>query len=53
LRAGARGSSSIWQPDGKRFAVVHPEATEQKGPTRVTFLLNFFAELRHRASVGK
>src|SRR5260370_30597235 len=35
-------------PDGKRFAVVHAEASEQKGPTHVTFLLNFFDELRRR-----
>jgi hypothetical protein len=37
-------------PDGKRFAVIPmPEATaEDKGPAHVTFLLNFFDELRRR-----
>ena len=36
-------------PDGKRFVVVQPEASEPKGPVHVTFLLNFFDELRRRA----
>jgi eukaryotic-like serine/threonine-protein kinase len=40
-------------PDGKRFVVVQPEAPEQKGPQHVTFLLNFFDELRRRAPAGK
>ena len=40
-------------PDGKRFVVLQPEASEQKGPQHVTFLLNFFDELRRRAPVGK
>jgi len=40
-------------PDGKRFAVVQPEASEQKGPQHLTFLLNFFDELRRRAPTGK
>jgi len=38
-------------PDGKRFAIF-PElkpATEEKGNVHVTFLLNFFDELRRRA----
>jgi hypothetical protein len=35
-------------PDGKRFVVVQAETAEQKGPTQVTFLLNFFDELRRR-----
>ena len=38
-------------PDGKRFAVVQP--SEQKGPTHVTFLLNFFDELRRRVPASK
>jgi hypothetical protein len=38
-------------PDGKRFAVVQPEASE--GATHVTFPLNFFEELRRRAPVEK
>ena len=37
-------------PDGKRFAVVQRESTtDQKTDTHVTFLLNFFDELRARA----
>jgi hypothetical protein len=42
-------------PDGKRFAVIPmPEATaEDKGPAHVTFLLNFFDELRRRVPAGK
>lgn len=36
-------------PDGKRFAVVQSEDSGQTGPTHVTFLLNFFDELRRRA----
>ena len=37
-------------PDGKRFAMLAlPEATKQeKGSVRVTFLLNFFDEVRRR-----
>jgi hypothetical protein len=37
-------------PDGKRFAVFPmPEATAgTNGPVRLTFLLNFFDELRRR-----
>jgi Tol biopolymer transport system component/predicted Ser/Thr protein kinase len=42
-------------PDGKRFAVFpRPNASgEQKGSVHVTFLLNFFDELRRRAPAGK
>ena len=40
-------------PGGERFAAVQAEATEQKGPPHVTFLLNFFDELRRRAPAGK
>jgi serine/threonine-protein kinase len=37
-------------PDGKRLAVfVADDATGDKPPTRLTFLLNFFDELRRRA----
>ncbi|MGH9651584.1 MAG: hypothetical protein ACRD3I_14095, partial [Terriglobales bacterium] len=41
-------------PDGKRFAVLlAPEAAgEQKAPTRLTFILNFFDEIRRRAPSG-
>jgi hypothetical protein len=40
-------------PDGKRFAVLQAEASEQNGPTQVTVLLNFFDEVRRRAPAGK
>jgi hypothetical protein len=41
-------------PDGKRFVAVQEVAPEQKGPTYVTILLNFFDELRRRApAAGK
>jgi serine/threonine-protein kinase len=40
-------------PDGKRFAMVQPEASEQKGSTHITFLLNFFDELRRRVPPSK
>jgi Tol biopolymer transport system component len=42
-------------PDGKRFAVFPlPYATEEdKGTVHVTFLLNFFDELRRRAPADK
>jgi hypothetical protein len=42
-------------PDGKRLAVLLNEESNQKdlkGPTQVTFLLNFFDELRRRAPSG-
>ncbi|HYW46707.1 MAG TPA: protein kinase [Bryobacteraceae bacterium] len=42
-------------PDGKRFAVFQaPEAiVGEKGSVHVTFLLNFFDELRRRIPAGK
>jgi serine/threonine-protein kinase len=42
-------------PDGKRFAVVlYPDGTADEKPiTHVTFLLNFFDELRRRVPVSK
>ena len=38
-------------PDGKRLAAMFGdvEASGQGGPTHLTFLLNFFDELRRRA----
>jgi Tol biopolymer transport system component len=46
----------IWYdlaPDGKRFAIAQPVAVpEVKPDTHVTFLLNFFDELRRRAPAG-
>lgn len=41
-------------PDGKRFAIF-PElkAPEEKGDVHITFLLNFFDELRRGAPLGK
>ncbi len=41
-------------PDGKHIAMFPPETpAEGKGPAQVTFLLNFFDELRRRVPVGK
>jgi len=42
-------------PDGKRFAVFPraDAADESKGAVHVTFLLNFFDELRRRVPAGK
>ena len=42
-------------PDGKRLAAMlaNDEAGGQKPPTHLTFLLNFFDELRRRAPVSK
>jgi serine/threonine-protein kinase len=40
-------------PDGKRFAVFGLDASEEGGaPVHMTFLLNFFDELRRRVSTG-
>jgi serine/threonine-protein kinase len=41
-------------PDGKRFVVLMPPegAEEQKAQNHVTFLLNFFDELRRRVPTG-
>ena len=40
-------------PDGKRFVILgRPVGAPQK-PTHLTFLLNFFDELRRRAPEGK
>ncbi len=42
-------------PDGKRFAVfpMPDPKVEEKGSVHVTFLLNFFDELRRHAPAGK
>jgi hypothetical protein len=42
-------------PDGKRVLVLIPtdQAEVQKQPTHVTFLFNFFDELRRRVPAGK
>jgi serine/threonine-protein kinase len=42
-------------PDGKRFAVIlYPNGkAEKRNSVQLTFLLNFFDELRRRAPVGK
>jgi serine/threonine-protein kinase len=51
----AGGLNMALAPDGKRFAVFRaPEATERgKASVHVTFLLNFFDELRRRIPAGK
>jgi serine/threonine-protein kinase len=42
-------------PDGKRFAIFPApnQAAEDKGSVHVTFLLNFFDEVRRRIPAGK
>jgi hypothetical protein len=42
-------------PDGKHFAVFPPPepTAEDRGAGHVTFLLNFFDELRRKVPVGK
>ena len=41
-------------PDGKRLAAfVADDASGEKLPTHLTFLLHFFDELRRKAPVGK
>ena len=40
-------------PDGKRLAAILADSNDEKPPTHLTFLLNFFDELRRRAPVGK
>jgi len=41
-------------PDGKRFAVFPvPEASARGGSVHMTFLLNFFDEVRLRVPAGK
>ena len=41
-------------PDGKRFAVFPaPEASPQGASVHMTFLLNFFDEVRRRVPAGK
>lgn len=41
-------------PEGKRLAAcVAGDANEEKPPTHLTFLLNFFDELRRKAPTGK
>lgn len=54
LQGGARPYFDI-APDGKRFAVfARPESGEGKqGNVHVTFLLNFFDEVRRRVPAGK
>lgn len=40
-------------PDGKRFAVFpQPDVKEKQGSVHVTFLLNFFDEVRRRVPVS-
>jgi Tol biopolymer transport system component len=51
----ARASTGFWSvtmaPDGKRFAVLMP--AEQPLGNRVTFVMNFFDEVRRRTAPGK
>ncbi|MBI4902639.1 MAG: serine/threonine-protein kinase [Acidobacteria bacterium] len=54
IRSGGTSTNFDLAPDGKRFAALM--ASDNAGatrPTHVTFLLNFFDELRRKAPVGK
>jgi len=47
------GASAMWDlaPDGKRLMMILPQGDEnQKLPTHLTFLLNFFDELQRRGT---
>ena len=51
-KLGTSGLATAWDlaPDGKRVVVLTPAGTEEapKAEHEVTFLLNFFDELRRR-----
>jgi len=47
------GANMDLAPDGKRFAVLMSPQAEPRSPTEVTFLLNFFDELRRKVPSGK
>jgi len=51
LREAGYASNYDLAPDGKRLAAML-EASDEKPPTHLTFLLNFFDELRRRAPAG-
>ena len=54
LRSVGGTSNYDLAPDGKRLAaMVADDATGDKPPTHLTFLLNFFDELRRRAPASK
>jgi serine/threonine-protein kinase len=55
LKDSADSSNYDLAPDGKRLAVflAGDTSSDQKPPTHLTFLLNFFDELRRRAPAGR
>jgi serine/threonine-protein kinase len=55
LKDSADSSNYDLAPDGRRLAafLAGDESSDQKPPTHLTFLLNFFDELRRRAPAGK
>ena len=56
LRGAALSTGSNYDlaPDGKRLAaIVADDASGEKLPTHLTFLLNFFDELRRKAPAGQ
>jgi Tol biopolymer transport system component len=40
-------------PDGKRYIVIQKETPVQQGPAQLTFLVNFFGELRRRVDAAQ
>ena len=54
LRSISFASHFDLAPDGKRLAaMVADDANAEKPPTHLTFLLNFFDELRRKVPVGQ
>jgi serine/threonine-protein kinase len=54
LRGVGINSNYDLAPDGKRLAaILADDANADKPPTHLTFLLNFFDELRRRAPASK
>ena len=54
LRSTGIGANYDLAPDGKRLAaMVADDASGEKMPTHLTFLLNFFDELRRKVPAGR
>ena len=54
LGRSLNGTNYDVAPDGKRLAAfLADDANGEKPPTHLTFLLNFFDELRRRAPASK
>ena len=47
------GTNYSLAPDGKRLAAIVADDASEKLPTHLTFLLNFFDELRRKVPVAR